>query len=257
MKDNGQVMAFGAHPDDVEFTCAGTLARLQRKGYRIAICVVCNGDCGSAELGPKKIARIRHGEAKRAAKVIGAEYVNLGVRDVELCFDVKTRRKVIGVLRQFDPFLVFAPPPMDYMFDHIITSQLVMDATFSAAIPNATSKPDDIKRTSGVPYLYYCTPMEDKDIFGQPWPLSFYVDIAETLDVKRQMLVCHDSQRSWLMAQHGMDHYIEFMKEWAHRRGQKAGVEYAEGFRQHLGHPYPQDNILDQILGVIPAKSHA
>ena len=252
MEDNGMVLAFGAHPDDVEFTCAGTLARLKQKGYRIAICTLCNGDCGSAEIGPEEIARVRLGESEAAAQVLGAEYVTIGVRDVELVFDVPTRRKVIGVMRRFDPFLVFAPPPIDYMFDHRVGSQLVMDATFSGPIPNATSDPP-IKHSSGVPYLYYCTPMEDKDTLGREWPMTCYVDVAETLDVKRDMLICHGSQRSWLLAQHGMDHYIEFMKEWAGIRGRKAGVEYAEGFRQHLGHPYPQDNILEKILGAIPA----
>ena len=93
--------------------------------------------------------------------------------------------------------------------------------------------------------------MEDKDHFGQPWPLSCYVDVTETVEYKRQMLKCHDSQRSWLLAQHGMDHYVHFMEEWGEKRGSRVGVQYAEGFRQHLGHPYPQDNVLDTILGTL------
>lgn len=251
MKDNGKVLAFGAHPDDVEFTCAGTLARLKQKGYAVTICVLCDGSGGSRELGPDEIAKVRLGEARAAADLLGAEFICIGVRDVELCFDVPTRRKVIGAMRRVDPFLVFAPPPVDYMFDHVIGSQLVLDATFSASVRNAASDPAGAGPTSGIPYLYYCTPLEDKDHFGRPWPMSCYVDVGEAFDIKREMLVCHDSQRSYLSAQHGMDHYVEFMKEWARKRGGKAGVEYAEGFRQHLSHPYPQDNVLGEILGAM------
>ena len=55
--------------------------------------------------------------------------------------------------------------------------------------------------------------------------------------------------REWLRKHHGMDQYILAMKEWGARRGKKLGTAYAEGFRQHLGHGYPQDNLLLQLLG--------
>ncbi len=64
------------------------------------------------------------------------------------------------------------------------------------------------------------------------------------------MLAAHASQRDWLMKHHGMDHYVESMRTWCRHRGQQAGVEFAEGFRQHLGHSYPQDNLLGAVLGV-------
>jgi hypothetical protein len=62
------------------------------------------------------------------------------------------------------------------------------------------------------------------------------------------MLCCHDSQRNWLMSHHGMDEYVESMKRFARQRGKKANCDYAEGFRQHLGHGYPQDNRLKKEL---------
>ena len=63
------------------------------------------------------------------------------------------------------------------------------------------------------------------------------------------MLARHESQRNWLLTHHKMDEYILAMKRFALDRGMKAGVEYAEGFRQHLGHGFPQNNILLQELG--------
>ena len=63
------------------------------------------------------------------------------------------------------------------------------------------------------------------------------------------MLAAHASQREWLLKHHGMDHYVGSMRDWSARRGREAGVAFAEGFRQHLGHSYPQDNLLAQLLG--------
>ena len=68
------------------------------------------------------------------------------------------------------------------------------------------------------------------------------------MNIKEKMLAAHDSQRSWLMEHHGMDEYIISMKNFSANRGEKMGVKYAEGFRQHLGHAYPQDNILKKEL---------
>jgi hypothetical protein len=63
------------------------------------------------------------------------------------------------------------------------------------------------------------------------------------------MLSCHESQREWLRRQHGVDQYIEEMKAWSAERGRSAGCSYGEGFRQHLGHPYPSEDILRKRLG--------
>ena len=65
------------------------------------------------------------------------------------------------------------------------------------------------------------------------------------------MLARHASQRDWLLKHHGMDQYLQAMRDWAAHRGRRCGVAYAEGFRQHLGHSYPQDNLLGQLLGAL------
>jgi len=63
------------------------------------------------------------------------------------------------------------------------------------------------------------------------------------------MLAQHKSQREWLRAQHGIDEYILQMRRWARERGSEAGRKYAEAFRQHRGHPFPQENVLASTLG--------
>jgi LmbE family N-acetylglucosaminyl deacetylase len=154
---------------------------------------------------------------------------------------------VTAALRQVDPFLVFTTPPSDYMFDHEITSQLVRDACFNAGCPNYET--DAGEPIAAVPYLYYSDAVEGHDIFGNNSRVTDIVDISAHIDKKAEALCCHDSQRAWLQKQHGMDNYIESMKLWSSRRGDQIGVAYAEAFSQHLGHPHPQDDILDSLIG--------
>jgi hypothetical protein len=102
-----------------------------------------------------------------------------------------------------------------------------------------------------IPHLYYCDAIEGKDALGRPVAAGFRVDISAVIEQKADMLAAHASQRDWLMKHHGMDHYVKSMRDWGAQRGKEAGVACAEGFRQHLGHSYPQDNLLGQILGVV------
>lgn len=246
---NTRVLAIMPHPDDVEILCAGTLLRLQEKGYEIHIATMTAGDKGSATLSRSDIAAIRREEARSAAKVLGAvSYHCLQFNDLEIVFDNAARRIVAGLLRAVDPFLVFTTPPHDYLFDHEITSHLVRDACFNAAVPNYETAGEG-KVLSSVPYLFYSDAIEGHDIFGQSSRVTTFVDISAHIETKAEALCCHDSQRSWLQCIHGMDNYIQSMKNWSAKRGGEIGVAYAEAFCQHLGHPHPQDDVLVALLG--------
>jgi len=248
MDDNGRILAIGAHPDDVEFQCAGTLSLLHKKGYEITVVTVANGDCGSTEHSAEKITLMRKGEAAESAAVLDGRYFCLDERDLMINFDERTRRKVVNAIREVDPFIVFTHPHEDYMADHEVTSRLVRDACFGAPIPNYGAA-GNLPATKDTPHLYYWDPMEGIDYLGRPMPVHFYVDISSEMDVKRQMLSCHRSQRQWLLKQHGLDHYVNSMVEWAEQRGKEAGYPCAEAFCQHRGHAYPRDNALLRILG--------
>ena len=91
--------------------------------------------------------------------------------------------------------------------------------------------------------------MEGKDTLGREIRPSMVVDITRVIDTKEKMLCCHESQRDWLLKHHGMDEYVTMMKGFSADRGRLAGVPFGEGFRQHLGHAFPQDNILKKELG--------
>ena len=101
-----------------------------------------------------------------------------------------------------------------------------------------------------------CTLLGGIDLFGKLVLPQFYVDVSDCMDVKVQMLACHASQRNWLRAQHGLDEYTESLRRWDAKLGQRVSevagrqIHYAEAFRQHLGHSYPHENLLANILGV-------
>jgi LmbE family N-acetylglucosaminyl deacetylase len=143
--------------------------------------------------------------------------------------------------------VVLTHSPADYMLDHEMTSTLVRGAVFGAPAPNFF--PDQgLPTLDAIPHLYYCDPIEGKDALGRPVQPDFRIDISGVIEQKAEMLAAHASQREWLLKHHGMDQYVQSMRDWSAHQGKAAGVAFAEGFRQHLGHSYPQDNLLGRVL---------
>lgn len=162
-------------------------------------------------------------------------------------YDRPTILKTIALIRQVRPAIVFAPSPDDYMVDHEMASRLVWNACFAAGIPNIETP--GTKPYGHIPTLYYCDSLDAKDKLGTPIKAETYVDISSIIELKVEMLCCHKSQRDWLFAHHGVDEYTAALKRHGALRGKEIGVAYAEAFRQHLGHSFPQDNILQKELG--------
>ncbi len=247
-----KAMAVGAHPDDVEFMCAGTLFLLKRAGFDVHVTAVSAGDCGSATESSERIMEIRRKEAAQAASVLGAGCSCLDGRDCRIVLTEDLLAKVVEDVRRAAPDVVFTHFPQDYMVDHEEVSRTVRAAAFAAPMPNfATGSPDAAPPLARVPYLYYWAPMELKDILGRPIKPQFYVDIGDVLGRKKEMLACHRSQREWLRKQHGVDEYIRMMVETARKAGLLAGVAYAEGFTQHRGHAYPAQNVVAEYVRAI------
>jgi N-acetylglucosamine malate deacetylase 1 len=250
MADPIRVLALHAHPDDVEFQCAGALALLREVGCEMTIATMTPGDCGSAEHGPEEIAQIRRSEARAAAALIGAEYLCLEFRDLEVFNDDPSRRRVTEAIRRTRPNLILTAPPIDYLCDHEETSLLVRDACFGAPIPNyKTRQWEPAPPLEKIPYLYFVDALGGADRAGQRLPVDFHIDISRVFETKRQMLACHASQRNWLLRQHGIDEYLRVQADWGAQRGAEIGVAYAEAFRQYVGHPFPHDNLLVKLLG--------
>ena len=250
------VLSVLAHPDDAEFLCAGTLIRLAREhGWEVHIASMTPGDCGSAELPPDEIARVRREEGSRAAGLIGATYHCLEERDLLIFYQERPLERVTRLLRDVRPRIVLTHSPADYMLDHEMTSVLVRAASFGAPAPNYLADRGHGPALAHIPHLYYCDPIEGKDPLGREVEPGFRIDISGVLEAKAAMLGTHASQREWLLKHHGIDHYLNAMRDWGARRGRACGVAFAEGFRQHLGHSYPQDNLLGRLLGTAGATA--
>lgn len=239
---NKSVLALVTHPDDAEFLCTGTLALLGEVGWEIHMATMTAGDCGTKELSRDEISTIRRQEAANAAKMIDAKYECLEFDDMFITYDRTSILKVLAYVRKVQPDMVFTMSPDCYMVDHEVTSTLVRTACFAAGMVNMETP--GIPAFDHTPHLYYLDPIEGKDKLGRQIEPSTVVDISNVIDLKADMLACHESQREWLRRHHGMDQYLVAMKQQSEMTGKKRGMSYGEGFRQHLGHAYPQDNLL-------------
>jgi LmbE family N-acetylglucosaminyl deacetylase len=217
-----RVLAVSAHPDDLEILCGGTLARFVAEGHQVTMCHVSRGDRGSFVNTMEEIAAIRDGEAAAAAKVIGAEHVNLGLSDGEVnSADPAQKNLVIDLIRKTKPDLVITHHPGDYMPDHVETSKLVEDASFVATLPlYETTEPVHTK----VAALYYMDTLA-----GLGFSPTEYVDTTSTVATKLDALAQHKSQVEWLRDHDGVD-VLEQALTVSAFRGFQAGTAYAEGF---------------------------
>jgi LmbE family N-acetylglucosaminyl deacetylase len=243
-----RVLAFGCHPDDIEFSAAGTLALLAERGWEIHLATMAGGEVGSPTDTSQGIRKRRLIEAADSARVLDGAYHFAGGHDLEIEYNHHYRQRAVRVLRETNPTVVLTCPPMDYILDHEITSQLVRNASFIASVPlydcGVPSKPME-----RIPYLYYWNASGQKDIFGRPLPLHFGIDVGPVMDVKERMLRCHQSQDEWLRYINKIDSYIANMIERTRQQGKLIGRAFGECFIQHLGNGHPQDNILADELG--------
>jgi len=223
-----KILAIGAHPDDLEVLCAGTLIKYLRNGDEVITCHVCDGNKGSKIYSSEELAKMRRAEALESAKLIGAVSLWAGISDGEVVLDLDSRIKIIDVLRQADPDLIITHSPTDYHSDHINVSRLVFEASYLANLKLWETK---YPPTSKLPYLYYMDTVAGVNFIPEE-----YVDITETIEVKIEMMMKMRSQIGWLKEAHNCD-VAEFIKTVARFRGFQAGVGYAEAFTQQKMYP--------------------
>lgn len=217
-----RVLAIGAHPDDLEILCGGTLARFAARGDAVTMLVMTDGSAGHAEIAAAELAVIREREARAAAAVIGAAFVWLGLPDEFVFNDEPTRRRLLDAIRAARPDLILTHDPDDYHPDHRATSRAVFDASFIMGLPNVvTPSPPH----PGVAPLYYFDTLA-----GVGFQPADYVDVTESFAVKRAMLAAHDSQVAWLRHHDQID-IQAFIETVARFRGLQCGCTYAEAFR--------------------------
>ena len=222
-----RAMAVAAHPDDLEFTAAGTLAKWARLGTKVAFVLATKGDAGSHEPGitREEVAAIRVPEQLAAAELLGVEDVTfLDHPDGEVVSSLELRRDIVREIRRFRPESVICFDPTrlfvssEYINhpDHRAVAQAALDAIFPAA-----SMPlvfEDLSQEGLEPHR-----VSEVLVLSGQQP-NIWIDISETIDLKIEALRQHASQFG-----DGWDPG-EMIREWARDGGGAVGFPYAETF---------------------------
>ena len=143
--------------------------------------------------------------------------------------------------------IVIGAAPADYHPDHEAASLLTRDACFAASAPGYRT--GQASPLEAIPSLYFMDPIGARDRDGVPFAADFAVDVSSLMAIKRAMLEAHQSQKSWLLKQHGMTDFTAGMEAQSKRRGRDFGVAYAEVFRHYRHTPYPREARLQALLG--------
>ena len=145
------VLAIGAHPDDVELSCGGTIIRIIKDGYRVGVLDITQG-----ELGTRGNAKIRALEAAHAAAIMGVEVrENLGIPDGNIEPSMKNRLKLVKVIRRYRPDILLFPYREDRHPDHERTHTLCREAWFAAGLEKVVTRSSGKRQKAFRPRAYY------------------------------------------------------------------------------------------------------
>lgn len=224
------ILAIGAHPDDVELSCSGTLLRHIDQGKTVGLLDLTRG-----ELGTRGSAEIRDEEAQRAAEMMGARFrINLALADGFFAYTKENVLRIVQVVRQYRPSLVLANAVADRHPDHGRAAKLVAEACFYAGLQKIVTygndgQPQERWRPDAI-YHY----IQDRNL--EP---DFVVDISPFIDRKMELVKAFRSQfylpddkeyANELDSPISGRDFMDFLRAKAASYGRAAGFSYAEGF---------------------------
>lgn len=219
------ILAFGAHPDDVELGCSGTILKEISLGKKVGIVDLTRG-----ELGTRGSAQIRDEEANAAAKILGVSVrENLEMRDGFFVNDEKHQLEIIKMIRKYEPEIVLCNAIDDRHIDHAKGSKLVSDACFLSGLRKIETTVDGEIQAAWRPKLVYHY-IQWKNI--EP---DFVVDITGFTDKKIESILAYRSQfydpnsnepESPITSKN----FLESLNYRSRDLGRLVGVEFGEGF---------------------------
>ncbi len=219
------IIAFGVHPDDVELSCAGVLIAAQLEGKQTGII-----DLTQGELGTRGTAATRKVEATAAAKIMGVSIrENLGMADGFFTNDEQHQRKIISVIRNYQPEILLCNAPTDRHPDHGRSASLVADAAFLSGLSKIETLQDGSAQKPWRP-KYVFNYIQDK--FLHP---DFVVDITAVFEQKLEAIRAYQTQfhneslkepQTYISTPDFIDSVV-YRHKWY---GKMIGVKYAEGF---------------------------
>lgn len=229
------ILAFGVHPDDVELGCSGTILAAIAEGKKVGVI-----DLTPGELGTRGTAETRKTEAANAATIMGVQVrENLGMADGFFQQDETNVRKIIEVVRKYQPEIILCNAPEDRHPDHGRSAKLVADAAFLSGLRKiVTTMSGNAQKEWRPSYVFHYI----QDRFIQP---SFVMDISAHMEKKIEAVLAYctqffhpdttiDEPQTYISS----PQFLETVKARAMMLGKRIGVQYAEGF------------ISEKVLGV-------
>ena len=219
------ILAFGAHPDDVEFGCSGTLAKEISLEKKVGIIDLTHG-----ELGTRGSAEIRDAEARKAGEILGiSARENLNMRDGFFVNDEKHQLEIIKMIRKYRPEIVICNAIDDRHIDHGKGSKLVSDACFLAGLRKIETSLDGVSQEAWRPKVVYHY-IQWKNL--EP---DFVVDISEFIETKTAAILAYGSQfyepnSTEPVTPIATKNFLESIHYRSQDLGRLVGVDYAEGF---------------------------
>lgn len=219
------ILAFGVHPDDVELGCAGTIMAAIDQGKKVGIVDLTRG-----ELGTRGTPTTRTQEAAAAAKIMGVDVrENLDMADGFFTNDEAHQRKIIALIRKYQPDVILANAPEDRHPDHGRSAKLVSDAAFLSGLRKVETIYEGITQNAWRPaYTFHYI----QDRFIQP---SFVIDITDYMERKMEAVLAYGTQftnadTSEPQTYISSPQFLETVKARALMLGKRIGVGYAEGY---------------------------
>lgn len=219
------ILAFGAHPDDVELGCSGTLAKEIAQGKKVGIIDLTRG-----ELGTRGSAEIRDNEAAAAAKILGVSVrENLQFRDGFFVNDEKHQLEIIKIIRKYKPEIVLCNAIHDRHIDHGKGSKLVSDACFLSGLTKIETELNNEKQAAWRPKVVY------HYIQWQNIEPDFVVDVSDFMDKKMEAVLAYGSQfyipnSNEPATPITSKNFLDSITYRAQDLGRLVGVDFAEGF---------------------------
>lgn len=221
-----KILVIAAHPDDIEFGCAGSVARWASEGAEVYYCLVTDGSAGSNEMEAdlEALIKLRREEQDAAAAVVGVKEVfYLGYRDGTLEATLELRRDLTRIIRKLKPYrVVTADPTTIFVEDFYINHpdhRAAAEAAVYAVFPSAETRPIFPELL-----LEGLEPHKVMELYLNltPNPDSF-VDISDFIEQKLEALRCHQSQIN--------EDVVQMVKGWSSERGKEKGYQYAEWYK--------------------------
>jgi bacillithiol biosynthesis deacetylase BshB1 len=219
------ILAFGAHPDDVELGCGGTLLGAVAEGKKVGVI-----DLTKGELGTRGTVDQRIKEAQKASQVLGITVrENLGMADGFFENNKANQLLIIETIRRFQPSIIFCNAPEDRHPDHGRAAQLIEDAAFLAGLAKIETTYNGVAQSAWRPTQVF------HYIQSRSLTPNFVVDISAQMEKKMESILAHSSQfydpnskepETFISS----TAFLEFVKGRAKELGQQIGVQYAEGF---------------------------